>query len=125
MLCGQNQKGGTTFEGEKCKIFVNRGKLESDPVEIIKQPIGDQDVRLYESANHQRNWIDCIRSRKLPICDVAIGHRSATVCHLGNIAIRTRRKIKWDPAKEEIVGDTEAARWVDRSYRAPWSLSTG
>ena len=52
-----------------------------------------------------------------------IGHRSATVCHLGNIAVRTGRKITWDPAKEQIVGDTEAAKWTTKEYRAPWKLA--
>jgi Oxidoreductase family, C-terminal alpha/beta domain len=63
-----------------------------------------------------------VKSRAKPICDVEIGHRSATVCHLGNIAIRLGRKINWDPVKEIIVGDEEAAKWVSRPYRAPWSL---
>jgi hypothetical protein len=58
----------------------------------------------------------------LPICDVAIGHRSATVCHLGNIAIRTGRKIQWDPAKEIVIGDAEAAKLTTKEYRAPWKL---
>jgi hypothetical protein len=53
---------------------------------------------------------------------VAIGHRSATVCHLGNIAIRTGRKIIWDPAKQEIIGDAEASRRLSYTYRAPWKL---
>ena len=48
--------------------------------------------------------------------------RSATVCHLGNISIRTGKKLKWDPAKEEIVGDVEAAKWANKPYRAPWKL---
>jgi hypothetical protein len=74
------------------------------------------------SGNHYQNWLDCIRSRKPPICDVAIGHRSATVCHLGNIAIRIGRKIAWDPTKQAIVGDDEAAAMPARPYRAPWKL---
>ncbi len=67
------------------------------------------------STNHPQNWFDSILSRKPPICDVAIGHRSASVCHLGNIAIRTGRKITWDPVKEQIVGDTEAAKMLFRA----------
>ncbi len=122
LLCGRGQRGGTTFEGESGSIWVNRGKLESDPPELITQPLGEDDVHLYESNSHRGNWYDCIRSRKLPICDVAIGHRSATVCHLGNIAIRTGRKITWDPASEQIVGDDEAAAMLSRPYRAPWHL---
>ena len=77
-----------------------------------------------DRKQHQ-NWLECIRSRKRPAADVEIGHRSATVCHLGNIAILTGRKLTWDPVKEEIVGDPEAARRVSRPYRAPWRLARG
>ena len=70
----------------------------------------------------KQNWLECIKSRKLPICDVEIGHRSATVCHLGNIAIRTGRKINWDPSKQEIIGDAEASQRLGYAYRAPWKL---
>jgi predicted dehydrogenase len=117
--------GGVTFEGEKGTIHVRRGGLTvtlngekvADP---YKLPTGD--VKLYVSSGHHGNWLECIKTRKLPICDVEIGHRSATVCHLGNIAIRTGRKITWDPAKEEIVGDKEAAAMLTKEYRKPWTL---
>ncbi len=122
IICGQDERGGTTFEGEKGTIFVDRGHLQSKPAELVRQPLAPSDVHLIVSKNHQRNWLDCIRSREAPVCDVAIGHRSATVCHLGNIAIRSGRKVTWDPAREEIVGDTEQAAMLSRPYRAPWVL---
>lgn len=124
LLCGSSQgfKGGTTFEGNRGTIFVTRGKIESTPEEIVKEPLTDSDVHLYESKDHYQNWLDCIRTRKTPIADVEIGHRSATVCHLGNIAIRSGRKVTWDPEKEEITGDPEQSRMVSRPYRAPWKL---
>jgi predicted dehydrogenase len=122
ILCGQDYKGGATFEGEKGTIYVTRGKLESTPGDIIQQALTERDVHLYTSNNHHANWLDCIKSRKLPICDVEIGHRSATVCHLGNIAVRTGRAITWDPANEEIVGDAEVAKMLSRPYREPWKL---
>jgi predicted dehydrogenase len=112
--------GGCTFEGEKGTLFVDRGKITATPKELLDAPT---DVKLYVGKNHHQNWLDCIRSRKTPIADVAIGHRSATVCHLGNIAIRTGRKITWDPAKEEIVGDSEAGKLLTKEYRKPWSLT--
>ena len=118
--CGQKHKGGVTFEGETGSIWVNRGKLESTPGAILKAPKVSE--HLYVSKNHAANWLDCIKTRKAPICDVAIGHHSAIVCHLGNIAVRTGRKISWDPAKEQIVGDSEAAGMLARPYRAPWAL---
>ncbi len=114
-------RGGVAFGGEDGIVYVDRGKLESDPPEVIQEPLKDDDVHLYESSSHHGDWRDCIRTCSLPICDVAIGHRSATVCHLRNIAIRTGRKIAWEPANEEIVGDEAASRVLSRPYRAPWS----
>jgi predicted dehydrogenase len=125
VLLGQGVKGirgGVTFEGEKGTIHVDRRVLESDPAGIVKEPLGEKDVHLYPSGGHHANWLECIKTRKLPICDAEIGHRSATVCHLGNIAVRLGRAIKWDPAKEEIVGDADAAKMLSRPYRAPWKL---
>ena len=116
--------GGCTFEGEKGTIAVRRGSItvtiDGQKVEPDKFPAGS--VKLYVSGNHQQNWLECIRTRKMPICDVEIGHRSATVCHLGNIAVRTGRKLTWDPAKEEIIGDKDAAAMLTKPYRSPWKL---
>jgi predicted dehydrogenase len=102
VLCGQAERGGVTFQGDKGTIFVTRGRIESNPPEILKEPLGAADVHLPVSKDHHGNWLDCIKSRQRPIADVAIGHRSATVCHLGN------------------VGDPEAAAMLRRPYRAPW-----
>lgn len=115
-------KGGCTFEGEKGTIHVTRGSITATPAEILQTPLDPTSTRLYASENHSQNWLDCIKSRRDPICSVEVGHRSATVCHLGNIAIRSGRKVNWDPAKEAIVGDAELARWTARPYRSPWIL---
>ena len=122
ILDGKTEFTGCIFEGEKGLLYVNRGAIRVWPEEVFETPIKDTDVRLHKSKEHHENWLDCIKTRKLPICDVAVGHRSATVCHLGNIAIRTGRKIQWDPAKEVIVGDAEAAKLTTKEYRAPWKL---
>jgi predicted dehydrogenase len=122
ILCGQSHRTGTTFEGQDGIIYVDRGRLQCTLKGVLEDPLGQDEVRLPASKNHHLNWFESIRSRKLPICDVAIGHRSATVCHLGNIAARLGRKIKWDPAKEEIVGDADAAKRLSYDYRPPWSL---
>lgn len=115
---------GIAFIGSDGKIFVNRGYLASDPVEISKQPIGDKDVHLNKSPGHQRDWLNCIRDRKKkPICDVEIGARSVTVCHLGNIAYWTHKKLKWDAQKWQFIdADEEVAKWLDRERRDPWQL---
>ena len=114
---------GVAFIGSEGKIFVNRGYLASEPAELVKVPIGEKDVHLYKSPGHQRDWLNCIRSRKRPICDVEVGARSATVCHLGNIAYWTGQKIKWDPKEWKFVdAPEEVAKWIDRERRDPWQL---
>jgi len=111
---------GVLFTGTDGKIEVNRGYFRTWPDEIGIEPLGAKDVCLYRSTNHRQDWVDCIRSRRRPICDVEIGASSVTVCHLGNIAYWLGRPIKWDPVKKEIIGDAEATRWMDRPKRAPW-----
>ncbi len=124
MIVGQGQRDipdGTTFVGTKGTLFVNRGVLKTTPKEIASST-EPTSVSLYESASHHRNFLDCVKSRQAPICDVEIGHRSATICHLGNIACRLQRKLVWDPVGEKFVGDEEASREISRAYRSPWTL---
>ncbi len=78
--------------------------------------------RYYSSTDHLVNFLDCVKTRRKCVSDVAIARRSVTISHLGNIAYWLNRPLKWDPAKEEIVGDPEASRWLDRPRRAPWRL---
>jgi predicted dehydrogenase len=113
---------GCTFEGEAGTIYVDRGKLESTPAEIITEPLTDDVQRVYHSTDHRRNWLECIRSRKQPICDAEVGHRSATICHLGNIGYRLQRPLAWDPQKERFVGDTEADQLLWREPREKWAV---
>jgi predicted dehydrogenase len=113
---------GVAFISASGKIFVNRGYLASDPADIIKQPLGEKDVHLFKSPGHQRNWLNCVRSRQKPLCDVEIGARSVTVCHLGNLVYWNRRKLRWDPKAWRCVEDAEANKWLDRARRDPWQL---
>jgi predicted dehydrogenase len=125
VILEQQQKDitqGLTFIGSEGRLYVNRSKIVSEPKEIVAIELGPHDVHLHPSGSHHKNFLDCVKSRELPICDVEIGHRSATVCHLGNIALRLGRKIRWDPSAEQIVGDPEAAAWVDRPKRAPYTI---
>lgn len=114
---------GVVFHGTEGKIEVNRGHLQTWPASLMQKPIGPNEVHLYESPEHHEDWIRCIRTRQPPICDVEIGCRSVTVCHLGNLAYWIKRPLKWDPAKEEFVGDPAANRWLDRPKREPWTIS--
>lgn len=122
LLDGKGPEGGGVFEGENGTITVDRGKYTAEPESAAKEPIGPNETHLYESNDHLGNWIDCIRSRKLPIADVEIGHRSCTACHLGNIARWTGRKLTWDPAAEKFVNDDNANTYVQRAMRAPYQL---
>jgi len=113
---------GILFTGTDGKVEVNRGYLKTWPDEIGKEPLGPNEVHLYESPGHVQDWLNCIRTRRRPLCDVAVGASSVTVCHLSNIAYWLERPIKWDPVKHEIIGDEAASRWLDRPRRAPWRL---
>jgi predicted dehydrogenase len=115
-------RSGCTFEGEKGTIYVDRDKLESTPESILAEPLTDADQRVYLSNDHAKNWLDCIASRKDPICTAEIGARSAAICHLANIGYRLRRPLKWDPAKEEFPDDSEANKLLDYEMREPWML---
>lgn len=121
----KEQRNGIMFIGEQGRVFVNRGGVHGKPAEELKQnPLPAGAVKLYQSNNHMQNFFECVKSRKAPICPVDIGHRVITACHLGNVAMRLKRKIAWDPVKEEIVGDAEAANsiYVRREQRAPYRL---
>ena len=125
MTLGQGQadiQEGTVFVGSKGAVTVNRGKLVTTPMELANTPLDSPDlIKLYRSTDHTTNFLDCMQSRELPVCDVEIGHRSATVCHLGNLAAQLGRPITWDPVSESFPGDPEAQALTDRPYRSPWA----
>jgi hypothetical protein len=120
---GDKFSSGTTFYGTEGYVHVDRGVLVSNPARLVRERIGPDEINLYRSpGGHHRNFIDCVKSRQAPAADVAIGHRSATVCHLGNISMLLGRKLRWDPAAERFIGDEEANRQISRAMRAPWRL---
>ena len=109
------------FTGTKGTVWVSRDdQLETDPSPLATRPLRAEDVHLYASDNHHTDFFSCIRTRQRPIADVEVGHRSATVGHLSNIAASVARPVRWDPSKEQIVGDSVAAAMLDRSRRAPY-----
>ncbi|HZO55406.1 MAG TPA: Gfo/Idh/MocA family oxidoreductase [Bryobacteraceae bacterium] len=96
---------------------AQRVEVKPDPwTQAMKQP-GSSDEQF---DLHARNFLDCVKSRQKPISEVEDGHRVAVACHLGNISLRVGRKLKWDPVKEEIIGDREASAMLERPYRKPW-----
>lgn len=111
---------GCTFEGTKGTMRVDRNKLESDPAEILATPLAGGGAW---PKDHLRNWLDCIKTREEPICSAETGHRTASVCHLANIGYKLRRKLTWDPAKEEFPGDAEANALTTRKPREGWEYA--
>ena len=118
----ESKKQGTEFVCEKGSLFVYRGGLVADPPELLKSVDVPPIDKRYANFAHVQNFIDCVKSRKKPAADISIGHRSATVCHLGNIAVRTGKKINWNPESETIEGDAIAAKWLTKEYRKPYSI---
>ena len=113
---------GAKWYGERGWIHVNRGGLSAFPQAVLKEEIGPEEIRLYESNDHKQNFLDCVKTRQPTLCPVEIGHRSISVGLLGEIAMLTGRKIKWNPEREEIIGDPGASALLGRSYREPWIL---
>jgi len=118
----RDKANGILFEGAKGKVEVNRGYLKTWPDTLKDQVIGPDQTHLYDSKNHYTDWLDAIRKRSKPICDIEIGASSVTVCHLGNIAYKLQRPLKWDPKREVFIGDDEANRLLSRTMRSPWHL---
>lgn len=120
---GQQNKNGILFEGEDGRtLFVTRGTILSTPKDLLQDRIRPEEVHLYQSKSHSGNLIDCILENRPTICPPEIGHRSATIAHLGNIALRLGRALKWDPVSETIANDDEATRLLTRTLRAPWDV---
>jgi predicted dehydrogenase len=114
---------GIQFLGSDGWVFVARGSIKSSKPELLETPLPeDRAVKLYSSSDHMGNFFDCVRSRKAPICDVEIGHRSISVAHLGVISIRMKQPLKWNPELEQFTGANagEANKWLAREQRKPY-----
>jgi myo-inositol 2-dehydrogenase/D-chiro-inositol 1-dehydrogenase len=131
-------RNGILFEGDAGRIFVNRGTLTGEPVEMLKdRPLDRENYMVYRHdnrsrperegkldaiINHMGNFVDCLRTRQEPLSDVVSQHRSVSACHLANISMRLGRPLKWDPVAERFVGDDEANRWLSRPQRAGYEI---
>ncbi|ADB17090.1 oxidoreductase domain protein [Pirellula staleyi DSM 6068] len=118
---------GVKFEGADGWIFVHihGQKLEASDEALLKEVqaiISKGDFKLGRSPGHHRNFIDCVKSRQPTIAPAEVGHRTGSICHLNNIAMTLGRKIKFDPASEQILGDEEAAKLLSPAMREPWKL---
>ena len=113
-------RGGVRFEGSEG--WIQSSPFDAEPKSLLRSVIGANEIHLYESNDHKRNFLECIRARKETIAPVEVGHRSACICHLGNIAILTGQKLKWDPEKERFTNSDEANGMLSRTMRSPWHL---
>jgi len=111
---------GVQFIGTLGKIEVSREYLRSDPSNIIQIEIKPADKHLYKSDNHYQDWIDAIKNRTRPVSDVETGHRTSSLCNLANIAYQLQRPLKWNPNKEQFIGDEAANMMLSRAYRGKW-----
>ncbi len=116
------QRNGLRFEGTEGWIWVTRGDLNASKDELITTPLPDNATRLEASSDHMGNFFECVRSRKDPIARVEVAHRSVSICHLGVIALRLRRKLQWDPENQTVVGGgaNEANAHLAREMRKPY-----
>lgn len=116
------QRNGIRFVGSEGWIWVNRSDLEANKEDIISTPLPASASRLEVSNDHMGNFFDCLRSRRDPVASVEVGHRSASVCHLGTISLRLRRKLQWDAAQEVFTGEgaREANEFIARPMRKPY-----
>ncbi len=115
-------EAGAIFLGEKGKVVVDNNRFSCEPAGLADEPLPPESPRLEVSDNHFENWFAAIKSRGRPIADVEIGHRSAVICHLCNIARWTGRRLRWDPVRELFAGDEEANGYLDRPRRKPYEL---
>jgi predicted dehydrogenase len=113
---------GVLFKGDQGWVFVNRSKIDAHPKSLLTSTIGPGETHLIESTSHHRNFIDAVKTGKPAACPVDIAVRSNTICQLNNIAVRLRRKLRWDPDGEEFINDDDASRMLSRPMRSPWML---
>jgi len=124
VICADNEKNkqGIVFEGTQGWVYVKRGEIDAQPKSLLTSTIGPNEIRLQKSNNHKANFLECIKSRSGTVAPVEIGHRSCSVCLLGEIAMRLGQKLKWDPETEQFNNSDEANRMLSRPMRSPWHL---
>jgi predicted dehydrogenase len=147
MVATHGPGNGIMIEGEKGRIYVNRARLSGKPIEDLTQAdrdrLAEETVRLYKgkpidpagvttdasntgrdqaTVEHMRNLFACVKDRSQPVSDVFTHHRAVSSCHLCNLGMLLGRKLRWDPAKEDFIGDEQASALVARPQRAPYGI---
>ena len=121
-MTSANGSPGVKFIGEDGWLYVKRGGFDAHDRNVLREKIGEDGIQLYRSNNHMGNFLECMRTRKDPICPVEVGHRSNTVCVLHHISMKLGRKLKWDSVKEVIIDDKEANAMLDYPHRKGWKV---
>ena len=123
----EEQENGVAVYGTNGMVHIGRWnrvwgfKVYDDRGKLVSEEKGETDA----DPVHVRNFLDCVKSRQAPNAEIAIGHTSSSLCHLGNIIARTNRTLRYDPATEKITGDAEAAKLLTREYRKHWATPKG
>jgi predicted dehydrogenase len=116
-------RGGTKWIGENGHwIWVDRGGLEANPPGLLDEKPGPNEIHLLDSSSHHRNFLDSVKTRQPTLAPAEVAHRSASIGHLGQIAMLTGRKIRWNPDTETIQDDPTATRMLSTPMRSPWHL---
>jgi predicted dehydrogenase len=119
----QQPKGmGAQFFGSEGWIYVDRSGIDAHPKSVLKSVIGPNEIHLYESTDHVGNFLDCVASRAKTITPAEAAHHSIMIGHLGGIAMKLGRKVRWNPQTERFVNDPEADRLLSRPMRGAWSI---
>ena len=119
----KSSEWGTKFIGSEGSIYVENHKLITTPPELKRKKLQSNDERLYVSENHHRNFVDCVITRKKTAASVESAHRAASACHLGAIAAKLGRRLKFDPQKENFINDKDADALLMRKFHGGWKLS--
>jgi len=122
LIVSNDFDSGIRFEGTDGWLFINRSKLIAEPASLLSSIIKPDEIHLYESSNHIRNFLDCVRTRSETIAPAEVGLRSISIGLLGIIAIKMGQKLNWDPAKEIFTNCPAANRLLSRPMRSPWHL---
>jgi len=113
---------GTKWIGDDGWVWVSRSGFETQPANLMYETFSPDEINLYRSPGHFRNFLDCVKTRQTTLCPAEIAHRSATPGHLGNIAMTLGRKIRFNPETQQIIGDDTATRLLGNAMRSPWHL---
>lgn len=121
IISSKEERGGVKFEGTEGWVWADRGKYEASSNAIMESVIGKDEINLYKSENHFRNFIDCVITREETIAPAETAHRSISIAHLGNIAMRLNQDLEWDPINEKILNNDQANNMLSRQMREPWA----